>query len=330
MNILEKTHINKIRELTSQLNQWRHEYYILDAPTVSDAVYDRHYDELERLEQETGFHLSNSPTQTVGYTVADGLEKTAHTIPLLSLDKTKQIRDIMKFIGGHQVLLMHKLDGLTVKLEYENGSLIRASTRGDGDFGEVITHNVRAIEGIPATIPYKQQLIVTGEAYITRPVFERLKDTLRDSTGNPYKNARNMASGSVRNYDAAICAERGVVFSAFGVIEGLDEDKQTSESKFLKLKALQQFGFSTCTFFMQKVKSSVLEINDTISELRILADIEGVPIDGIVVTYNDIPFSLSCGRTGHHYRDGLALKFEDDLHETILRGVEWTPSRSGN
>ena len=232
---MQKAKIKRIRELTSQLNTWRHEYYNADAPTVTDAVYDRHYDELEQLEKETGFVLSNSPTQSVGYAVVNGLEKTAHTIPLLSLDKTKKMRDIVKFIGTHQVLLMHKLDGLTLKLEYENGALVRASTRGDGDEGEVVTHNVCAIEGIPAIIPYQQRLVIVGEAYIMKPTFERLRDTLRDSSGNPYKHSRNMAAGAVRNYDAGACAERGVVFSPFSVIEGLDEDRQTSESKFLKL-----------------------------------------------------------------------------------------------
>ena len=142
----------KIITLTAQLNQWRHEYFNLNAPSVSDEVYDRLYDELKRLEQETGLCMSNSPTQTTGYAIVDGLEKTVHTIPLLSLDKTKQISDVMNFIGNHEVLLMHKLDGLTMKLEYENGSLIRASTRGDGNEGEVITHNVPAIAGIPVKI----------------------------------------------------------------------------------------------------------------------------------------------------------------------------------
>lgn len=326
---MQKIEIEKIKELTSLLNQWRHEYYNLANPTVTDAVYDRHYDELEQLEQETRFSLSNSPIQTVGYTVVDGLEKTAHTIPLLSLDKTKRMRDIMKFIGTHQVLLMHKLDGLTLKLEYENGVLIRASTRGDGDEGEVVTHNIRAIEGIPAIIPYKPRLVISGEAYIPKPTFERLRDTLLDGAGNPFKNGRNMASGAVRNYDSAACAERGVVFSPFSVIEGLDEDKQVSVSKFLKLMALRQFGFSTCEFFLQKVKSTPQEITDTIKELRIIADVEGLPIDGIVLTYNDIPYSRSLGRTNHHYRDGLAFKFEDDIHKTVLRDIEWTPSRSG-
>ena len=136
--------------------------------------------------------MSNSPTQTVGYTVVDGLEKTTHTIPLLSLDKTKQISNLMSFIGTQQVLLMHKLDGLTLKLEYEDGSLVRASTRGNGEEGEVVTHNVRAIEGIPSNIPYQGRLVVVGEVYITKPTFERLQETLRDSSGNQYKNTRNL------------------------------------------------------------------------------------------------------------------------------------------
>jgi DNA ligase (NAD+) len=134
---MHQTPIEKIRELTARLNQWRHEYYNLAAPTVSDDLYDRCYDELERLEQETGFRLSNSPTQTVGYKTVDGLEKTTHTIPLLSLDKTKHLKDIRRFINIHQVLLMHKLDGLTLKLEYENGTLLRASTRGNGVQGRL-------------------------------------------------------------------------------------------------------------------------------------------------------------------------------------------------
>jgi DNA ligase (NAD+) len=168
---MQKTPIERVRELTAKLNQWRHEYYNLNSPTVSDAVYDRTFDELKRLEQETGCRMSNSPTQTVGYAVVDGLEKTVHSIPLLSLEKSKQIDDIMRFIGSHQVMLMYKLDGLTVKLEYENGKLIRASTRGNGDEGEIITHNARAIEGIPERIPYLQRLVVVGEAYITKPTF---------------------------------------------------------------------------------------------------------------------------------------------------------------
>jgi DNA ligase (NAD+) len=311
----------KVRELTAKLNLWRHEYYNLNVPTVSDAVYDRYFDELARLEKETGYQMSNSPIQTVGYKIVDGLEKTTHTKPLLSLEKTKQISDLTRFIGSRQVLIMHKLDGLTVKLEYKNGLLVRASTRGNGDEGEVITHNTRAIEGIPQTIQHKSRLVVVGEAYIPKATFERLHHSLRDSSGNPYKNARNMAAGSIRCYDASACAGRGVVFSPFSVIEGLDE----YSSKSQKLNALKEFGFSPCEFILSLGR----EISDNISELRLSADVAGIPIDGIVVTYNDIAYSQSCGRTGHHYKDGLAFKFEDELYETVLRSVEWNPSRSG-
>ena len=326
---MQKTKSEQIRELTAKLNQWRHEYYNLNAPTVSDAIYDRHYDELQHLEKSSGIIMSNSPTQTVGYKVVEGLEKTVHTIPLLSLEKTKQISDLMRFIGIYEVLLMHKLDGLTVKLEYEKGSLIRASTRGNGEEGEVVTHNARAVEGIPLQIPYQQRLVVVGEAFITKPAFDRLKDTLRDSTGNPYKNARNMAAGSIRCYDSSSCAGRGLEFSPFAVIEGLGEDEKTANSKYLKLMALKRLGFSPCKFFLQRKNATEREIKDSITELQTIANDKGLPIDGIVAAYIDIPYSHSCGRTGHHYKDALAFKFEDDLHETTLRDIEWTPSRSG-
>jgi DNA ligase (NAD+) len=319
----------KIKKLTAKLNQWRHEYYNLNAPTVADAIYDRYYDELRRLEKSSGITMGNSPTQTVGYTVVGELEKVTHTVPLLSMEKTKQASDLIRFIGSHQVLLMHKLDGLTVKLEYKNGSLIRASTSGNGEEGEVITHNARVIDGIPTQIPYKLRVVVVGEAFIKKSTFDILKETLRDSTGNPYKNARNMAAGSIRCHDAASCAGRGLLFSPFAVIEGLNEEAMTAQSKSMKLKALERLGFSPCTFFLQRKYVTEKEITDCISELRTLAKEMDLPIDGIVATYKDIPFSISCGKTGHHYKDALAYKFEDDLYETILRGIEWTSSRSG-
>jgi len=321
--------VKRIQELTAKLNQWRHEYYNLNAPTISDAVYDRHYDELERLEQRTGILMSNSPTNTVGCDVVDGLEKTTHTIPLLSLEKTKDIGGLMRFINSHKVLMMHKLDGLTVKLEYENGLLVRASTRGNGDEGEVITHNTRAIEGIPAWIPYLQRLVVVGEACITKPVFQQLQNTLHDSSGRPYKNARNMAAGSVRCHDARDCSRRGLVFSPFNVLEGFDEDKKTATSKHLKLKTLELLGFAPCRFILPDKGANEQTITNIISKLKKSAESDGLPIDGIVITYDDIPYSKSCGRTGHHYKDGIAFKFEDDLHETVLRNIEWTPSRFG-
>lgn len=176
----------RIHHLVKQLNQYRHEYYNMNAPSVSDAVYDCLFDELDALEKRTGIILSNSPTQTVGYQAVSQLDKVHHPIPLLSLDKTKQITEIHDFMKKQKSLLMLKLDGLTIKLTYENGRLIEASTRGDGDEGEIVTHNASAFRNIPLSIPYQKRLVISGEAFIHIHDFERLQNTLLDSNGNPY------------------------------------------------------------------------------------------------------------------------------------------------
>lgn len=322
----------KVRELTDMLNRYRDEYYNSDVSSVSDAEYDRLFDELAVLERATGCVLSNSPTQTVGYPVVSGLEKAQHPIPLLSLEKTKSIEEVVKFIGSRPFMLMHKLDGLTVKLEYEDGKLLRGSTRGDGNEGEVITHNVRAFRDVPVEIPYKGRLTVTGEAFILKSDFERLRETLLDSTGEPYKNSRNLASGSVRALDSSVCAQRCISFTPFSVLEGLDENPAAVNSKFVKLNMLTQLGFSRCEAFLVTgifTPATRDEIQSWINELREKAVQDGIPIDGIVVTYNDIEYSRSCGRTGHHYKDGVAFKFEDDVYESRLREIEWNTTRSG-
>lgn len=199
---MERNIFEKQRELNDRLNRYRDEYYNRNAPSVSDEVYDRLFDELKELEQETGIQMANSPTQTVGYPAVSRLEKTRHEIPLLSLDKTKSSMVLLNFMGEQQVMLMLKLDGLTVKLTYENGELLEAATRGDGDEGEIITHNTRAISGIPSHITYKERLVVTGEGFIRPSDFEELKTSLQDSSGKPYKNGRNLAAGSIRLMDA--------------------------------------------------------------------------------------------------------------------------------
>ena len=319
----------RIRELVEQLNIYRDEYYNKNSPSVTDAVYDRLYDELANLEKTTNIVLSNSPTQTVGYTVVSSLEKAQHPIPLLSLDKTKLISDLVKFAEGRELLIMHKLDGLTLKLVYDGGVLTEASTRGDGNTGENVTHNVRALIGVPVEIPYKNRLVVTGEGYILDSDFAELKETLLDSNGKQYRNARNLASGSIRCLDAEVCAKRRIRFTAFNVLEGLNEDDSISNSKALKLISLEQMGFSTCEFILTHSNPSEKEINETIIGLDATSHEAGLPIDGIVVTYNDIAFSLACGRTGHHNKDSLAYKFDDDLYETVLRSVKWNTTRFG-
>lgn len=320
--------LEKQRELTARLNMYRDEYYNKNTPTVSDAVYDRLFDELAALEEETGVIMTNSPTQTVGYPVVSGLPEAKHDIPLLSLDKTKSVQDLLDFQYGHTVNLSLKLDGLTTEIIYENGLLQRLSTRGDGDIGENITHNAAAIEGIPLQIPYKDRLVVVGESFIRNSDFERLRKTLLDSTGKPYKNSRNLAAGSVRAYNSAVCAQRCVHFLPFAVVEGLPEIEAETDSKRMKLAKITEYGFG-------RVRSiQFATADDAMMELHIMvlkdkAKEEDLPIDGLVITYDSISYSHTCGRTGHHFKDGLAFKFEDELFETRLAHIEWTPTRSG-
>lgn len=247
---MERNIFEKQRELNDRLNRYRDEYYNRNAPSVSDEVYDRLFDELKELEQETGIQMANSPTQTVGYPAVSRLEKTRHEIPLLSLDKTKSSMDLLNFMGEQQIMLMLKLDGLTVKLTYENGELLEAATRGDGDEGEIITHNTRAISGIPSHITYKERLVVTGEGFIRPSDFEELKAGLQDSNGKPYKNGRNLAAGSIRLMDAKTCQERRLVFMPFGVLEGFPHLTRKSD----KLRELRALGFQPCKYLVTKQK----------------------------------------------------------------------------
>ena len=319
------TAYQRVHHLTTVLNRYRHEYYNLNAPTVEDQVYDRLFDELAALEKETGIRMGNSPTQTVGYPAVSKLEKTTHTIPLLSLDKTKSSEELLAFMGEQGVLLMLKLDGLTIKLTYENGVLQEASTRGDGNEGEIVTHNVTGITGIPSHIPFKGRLVVTGEAFIRPSDFAVLQATLVDSNGKPYKNGRNLAAGSVRLLDAKVCKERRINFMAFSVLEGFDNLALKSE----RLMQLWNLGFTVCHYLKSNRKMKLEELDMGIKMLQDYAKKYDVPIDGIVMSYNDVVYSKSCGRTEHHYKDGLAFKFEDDLFKTKLQTIEWTPTRTG-
>lgn len=322
---MEQTAYQRVQHLTAVLNRYRHEYYNLNAPTVSDETYDRLLDELTALEQQTGLKMSNSPTQTVGYPSVSKLEKTQHAIPLLSLDKTKSNQDLLNFMGEQLVMLMLKLDGLTMKLTYENGVLQEAATRGDGDEGEIVTHNVPGITGIPTHIPFRERLVVTGEAFIRPGDFAVLKNTLVDSNGNPYKNGRNLAAGSVRLLDAKVCKDRKITFMAFNVLEGMDNIPLKSD----RLNQLWSLGFTNCHYLKSNRKMNLEELDSGIKLLREYAKKQDIPIDGVVVMYNDVAFSKSCGRTGHHYKDGLAFKFEDDLFQSKLQSIEWTPTRTG-
>lgn len=319
----------RIKHLVSMLNQHRHAYYNLNAPTITDKEYDQMYDELLKLETETGIIISNSPTQTVGYYPVSSLKKVTHEIPLLSLDKTKQISDLCSLLKENFALLMLKLDGLTTKLVYENGKLQQASTRGDGETGEDITHNIPAFQNVPLTIPYKKRLVLTGESFIHTDDFERLKETVSDSNGKPYRNARNLASGSVRTLNPEKCAKRNLYFSPFNVLEGFDEESDC-DSRCARLYRLKAMGFQTCPYItIEGSMPSQDLVASCIDTLTKKAKKEHIPIDGIVVIFDSLSYSKSCGRTGHHYKDGLAYKFEDEQYESVFRKIEWTPTRFG-
>lgn len=271
--------------------------------------------------------MADSPTCTVGYPVVSSLEKVRHEFSLLSLEKTKLVNDLLNFQGNRRMNLSYKLDGLTTELIYEGGIIRRLSTRGDGEVGEDITHNSSAIGGIPQTIPYKSRLVVVGESFICKSDFAVLKDTLLDSSGKAYKNSRNLAAGSVRAYDSEICAGRRVTFLPFAVLAGLEDIEEETDSKQAKLMKLVEFGFGKVRSIQYTgCREEILELH--VNVLRQKADEDDIPIDGLVLSFDEISYSKSCGRTGHHFKDGLAFKFEDSLTETNLQYIEWNPTRS--
>ncbi len=323
------TDIERLRELTERLIGYSNEYYNKDTTSVSDEVYDRLYDELVQLELKTGIHMAKSPTGSVGHGIIVGsLTEAKHDIPLLSLDKTKSVYDLIKFKGQHKVNLSLKLDGLTTEIIYEGGVLKRLSTRGDGDIGDDITHNAVAITGIPRIIPYTERLVISGESFILKSDFEKLKETLVDSNGNPYRNGRNLASGSIRLHNSITCAKRCVRFVPFSVIEGFSDIEQQTDSKQAKLDKLLELGFAKLlSVSIESIDAETLDVY--IKALRKKADEMDIPIDGVVMSYDSISYSKTCIPTGKYYRDGVSFKFEDELYETRLQTIEWNPTRTG-
>lgn len=312
--------MDRIKSLVGQLNIYRDEYYNKDNPSISDKEYDRLYDELSKLEKSTGIVLSNSPTNSVGYEVKSRLEKVTHDVPLLSLDKTKSLEEVEKFMGSQPCLIMLKYDGLTVKLIYEGGELVEASTRGNGTVGEDITHNARTFKNLPLTIPYRGRLVLTGEAIIHKDDFESINLTLDEK--DRYKTPRNLSSGSVRQLDSSVCAKRLVYFMPFDVIEGLD-----SNSKYERLNLLASYGFQTELYY--RLPDEDITLEGAIETLQERATEHHIPIDGIVIRYDDVEYSKRQGKTSHHYNDGIAFKFNDEAETTTLKSVEWQVSRNG-
>ena len=321
-----KNKIDRIKVLVKELNQYRHSYYNLDNSIVSDSKYDKLFDELSQLEKETGYVLSISPTVTVGYEVVSKLNKVTHDIPLLSLDKTKEVKDIVKFKGNYDILMMLKDDGLTVELNYDDGILIQGSTRGNGIIGEDITINVRQFKNIPLTIPYKGKLSLTGEALIHYNDFKIINSKLPE--GEKYKNPRNLTSGSVRQLSSKECANRFVYFYAFNILECDTELSDSKKDRFIWLHE-QGFTITPYTKLNDETIDTECTLEDHISIMKTVAETKHIPIDGLVITYDSVNHSESLGKTSHHPLHSLAFKFQDELSETILREIEWSLGKTG-
>lgn len=312
----------RMQELVQLLNQAGKAYYQDAKEIMSNHEYDRLYDELLVLEQELGITMANSPTVNVGYEVLSELPKERHEKPMLSLDKTKETDRLKEFVGEKKAVISWKLDGLTIVLTYENGELKKAVTRGNGEVGEVITNNAKVFQNVPLRIAYRGELILRGEAVIGYRDFEKINEEIEDVDAK-YKNPRNLCSGSVRQLNNEITARRNVQFYAFSLVKAEGVDFQNSRN--IQLEWLKEQGFDVVEHY--EVTKDTLE-----ERVRFFAEhIEenDIPSDGLVLTYDDIAYGQSLGSTAKFPRDSFAFKWADEIRETTLREIEWSPSRTG-
>lgn len=312
----------RMKELVQLLNQASKAYYQEDREIMSNLEYDRLYDELLELEKQTGTVLANSPTVHVGYEAVNELPKEAHESPMLSLDKTKDVEVLREFIGNQKCLLSWKMDGLTIVLTYRDGSLEKAVTRGNGTIGEVVTNNARVFENIPLKIPFQGELVLRGEAIITYSDFERINEEIEDVDAK-YKNPRNLCSGSVRQLNNEITANRHVRFMAFTLVRAEGEDFGNSVEH--QMVWLQRQGFETVEY--RVVTGETLD--EAMEYFSSQVAKNDFPSDGLVAVYDDIAYGESLGATAKFPRNSFAFKWADEQKETRLLEIEWSPSRTG-
>lgn len=313
--------IDRMRELTALLDRAARAYYQEDTEIMSNLEYDALYDELSSLEKQTGVVLAGSPTVKVGYEVLSDLPKEKHPSRMLSLDKTKDVNQLISWIDDQEGLLSWKLDGLTIVLTYRDGVLFKAVTRGNGEVGEVVTANARVFANLPLAIDFKGELVLRGEAVISYEDFEKINGQIDDEAAR-YKNPRNLCSGSVRQLNNRITAERNVRFYAFALVsaEGTSFTKRKEQFDWLSAR-----GFECVEY--KKVTAATME--QAVGEFASKIETNPVPSDGLVLTYDDIAYGISLGQTAKFPRDSIAFKWKDELRETTLRHIEWSASRTG-
>ena len=315
-----KQALHRMKELVETLREASKVYYAQDQEIMSNFEYDKLYDELVALEKETGMVLTGSPTITVGYEAVDELPKEAHETPMLSLGKTKDREELKSWLGDKEGLLSWKLDGLTIVMTYQNGALLKAVTRGNGEVGEVITNNAKVFKNIPLRIKHQGELILRGEAVITYDDFEKINSNIEDVDAK-YKNPRNLCSGSVRQLNNQITAERNVRFFAFSLVKADGVDFENSREK--QFEFLVNQGFDVVEYMKVNAENIVTAVEAYEQRIQTF----DVPSDGLVLIYNDIEYGRSLGRTAKFPRDSIAFKWADEIKETILKEIEWSPSR---
>ncbi len=319
---MESPKLIRIKELVELLNEASKAYYAEDREIISNFEYDRLYDELEALEKETGIVLAKSPTVSVGYEAVDELPKERHESAMLSLGKTKSREELQDWLLDKEGLLSWKLDGLTIVLTYKEGKLVKAVTRGNGEIGEVITNNAKTFKNLPLSIQYKGELILRGEAVITYEDFEKINAEIEDADAK-YKNPRNLCSGSVRQLNNEITAKRNVRFYAFALVKA--EDVDFGNSRMAQFEFLGKQGFDVVEYHKVDRDTILQQIEDYAEKIKTY----NIPSDGLVLNYEDIAYGQSLGRTAKFPRDAIAFKWADEIRETILTEIEWSPSRTG-
>ncbi len=316
------TDTRRMQELVELLNRAAKAYYQDADEIMSNYEYDALYDELQALEAQTGVTLSSSPTVNVGYEVLSELPKERHPSPMLSLDKTKDVAELQAFAGDQKVVMSWKMDGLTIVLTYRDGGLVKAVTRGNGEVGEVITANARTFKNLPLQIPYKGELVLRGEAVIGYKDFEKINEEIAEVDAK-YKNPRNLCSGSVRQLNSEITAKRNVKFYGFSLVQAEGVDFHNSRAAQLDWLASQ--GFEVVEHIVvsrEEIPNEVIKFSEKIVS-------NDFPSDGLVLIYDDVAYGQSLGRTSKFPRDSFAFKWADETSKTVLREIEWSPSRTG-
>lgn len=312
--------VPKMQELSAQLLQASEAYYKFDAPIMTDREYDSLYDQLTALEKESGIILGGSPTQKVQGMLLESLKAVRHTTPMLSANKTKSIDELVRFMDGHELLISWKEDGLTIVLRYNNGQLMQAITRGSGDEGEEVTEQAKTMQNLPLSIPYTGFLEVRGECLISWDTFARLKEAAMEA-GEEIGHPRNVAGGAIRQLDVSKAREKGLLFKAFEVTQCDKQILSLSDS----MEFLTENGFDT-------VENRIVEKPEEIRSLVesvFLPEEYAYPVDGLILQYNDIAYGKSLGATSHHPLSIMAFKWDDDLHATTFRDIEFNTTKTG-